>query len=61
MLVITRFAGMLLAAAVLTGTAAASNLPEGWREPTVAHQGTRVMQAGGQTMEMQFRYLPPGK
>ena len=61
MMFITRFAGMLLAAAVLTGTAAASDLPEGWSEPTVAHQGTRVMEAGGQIMETQFRYLPPGK
>jgi hypothetical protein len=61
MTTITRSAGALLAAAVLTGTAMASNLPEGWSEPTVAHQGTRVMEAGGQTMETQFRYLPPGK
>jgi len=61
MMQITKIAGLLLAGFALSAPAAASKLPEGWSEPTVAHEGTRVMQAGGQTMETHFRYLPQGK
>lgn len=57
----TRTAGVLLAAFAIHASATAGNLPEGWSEPTVAHEGVRVMRAGGQEVESHYRYLPPGK
>lgn len=56
-----RIAGMLLALTAIPGLAAAANLPEGWSEPTVAHEGTRVMSVDGTTVESRYRYMPPGK
>ena len=32
-----------------------------WQEPTVAHEGTRVMQAAGERVQSHYRYAPPGK
>ena len=57
----SKFAGVLLASIALATTAMAASLPEGWSEPTVAHEGTRVMTAGGQTVQSSYHYLPPGK
>ena len=57
----SKFAGVLLASIAFTTTAMAADLPAGWSEPTVAHQGTRVMTAGGQTVQSSYHYLPPGK
>jgi len=51
-------AGALLAALPIIVTAA--DLPAGWSEPTVAHEGTRVIKAGGETIETRYRYRPPG-
>jgi len=59
-----RIAGItvaLLAVFAMGLTATAANLPEGWSEPTVAHEGTRVINAGGETVQTRYRYLPPGK
>lgn len=58
---ISRIAAALLAASALVASASARELPEGWSNPTVAHDGVRVMNAGGYTMESPYRYLPPGK
>jgi hypothetical protein len=60
---ITRIAGALLATFGLISTAgAAGNLPEGWSQPTVAHDGVRVMSVAGQgSFESAYRYAPPGK
>lgn len=55
------FAGALLASMALATTAMAAKLPEGWSEPTVAHEGTRVMNAGGHMVQTHYRYLPPGR
>jgi len=52
------FAGVLLAALPLL--AHAGELPAGWSEPTVAHEGTRVITAGGETIETRYHYRPPG-
>lgn len=57
----TTTAGVLLAAFAIHASATAGNLPEGWSEPTVAHEGVRVMQASGQEVQSHYRYLPPGK
>jgi hypothetical protein len=53
--------GLTFATIAFTATAMAANMPEGWSEPTVAHEGTRVMNASGHVMESTYRYLPPGK
>jgi hypothetical protein len=46
----------------LTGfSAVASGLPEGWSEPTVAHDGIRVISADHERMESRFYFQPPGK
>jgi hypothetical protein len=58
---IATIAGVLLATFAVSTGATAAGLPEGWSEPTVAHEGTRVMSAGGQTVESSYRYLPPGR
>jgi outer membrane lipoprotein-sorting protein len=49
--------------AILTchAVVAAAAAPEGWSEPTVAHEGIRVMSTGGRAVETRFRHLPPGK
>lgn len=51
----------LLTICALSASAVASELPEGWSHPTVAHDGVRVMNAEGQSIESPYRYLPPGK
>ncbi|MFU8895519.1 MAG: DUF4412 domain-containing protein [Gammaproteobacteria bacterium] len=48
-------------AVMAAGVVTAADLPEGWSLPTVAHEGTRVMTADGQTIESRYRYAPPGK
>lgn len=52
------FIGVLFT--VLPGMLPAADLPAGWSEPTVAHQGIRVIKAGGQTIESRYHYRPPG-
>jgi hypothetical protein len=47
--------------ALLFATAAGAAGPGEWQEPTVAHEGTRVMQAGGEQVQSHYRYTPPGK
>jgi hypothetical protein len=61
MMKFTRTAGVLLAAFAVHASATAGNLPEGWSEPTVAHEGVRVMHAEGHEVKTHYRYLPPGK
>lgn len=61
MMLIRTAGSVLLAALAVTATAMAADLPEGWSEPTVAHEGTRVMDAGGHTVQTRYRYLPPGR
>lgn len=51
----------LVASIGLAVPAMAMELPEGWSEPTVAHEGTRVMQAEGHEVQSRFHYQPPGK
>jgi hypothetical protein len=50
--------GMLLLASL---AARAAELPEDWRNPAVAYEGTRLIQAGGHTISSKFHYAPPGK
>lgn len=50
--------GMLLLASL---AARAAELPEDWRNPEIAYEGTRLIQAGGHTMSSKFHYAPPGK
>ena len=52
---------LAIIAVIATGVVSAANVPEGWSLPTVAHEGTRVMTAGGETVESYYRYAPPGK
>lgn len=50
------------AALVFAGVSAfAANLPEGWSEPTVAHDGIRVISVEDERMESRFYFQPPGK
>lgn len=56
-----KFSSVLLASVALSPIAMAEGLPEGWSEPTVAYEGTRVMTGVDQTVEAKYRYLPPGK
>jgi hypothetical protein len=41
--------------------AAVAEAPAGWSEPTVAHDGIRVMSADGETVQSRFHYQPPGR
>ena len=52
---------VVLALTALASGVRAAEPPAGWSEPTVAHEGVRVMRAGGETIESAYRYLPPGK
>jgi hypothetical protein len=52
------FAALITALACTLANAAEP--PEGWNLPTVAHDGVRVVGAGGQAVETRFHYLPPG-
>ena len=51
----------LVAGLAFTAPAWAAELPEGWSEPTVAHDGIRVMRAEGHEVQSRFHYQPPGK
>jgi hypothetical protein len=53
--------GTLLAMLTCHVVVATAAVPEGWSEPTVAHDGIRVMSTGGRAVETRFRHLPPGK
>jgi hypothetical protein len=41
--------------------AALAEAPAGWSEPTVAHDGIRLMSADGETVQSRFHYQPPGR
>lgn len=50
--------GLLVLASI---AARAAELPEDWRSPAVAYEGTRLIHAGGQSISSKFHYAPPGK
>jgi hypothetical protein len=52
--------GVALGALFFTAAAGAAG-PGEWQEPTVAHEGTRVMKAAGEQVRSHYRYTPPGK
>jgi hypothetical protein len=52
---------VLLALFAFSGPLSGDTPPEGWGQPKVAYEATRVMSAEGQTIEAPFHYAPPGK
>lgn len=50
-----------LAVMLLSPALASAQAPAGWSEPTVAHDGIRVMSADGEAVQSRFYYQPPGR